>query len=133
MRFKERKKRVYTSMFDPFREDIEKWCNAGLTLKEAYGKLPEGYSFGGFYSYLRAKGIRGGSWGRAIDAKNVCNKCEYCKTFQNENGGYNKEMNRICTKHWRLVRGSVVHSPTWCSLNNEGKEVEERTDGKENS
>ena len=125
---KERKKRVYTSMFDPFREDIEKWCNAGLTLKEAYGMLPAGYSFGGFYSYLRAKGLRGGNWGRAIDDKNVCDNCEYCKVYQNEQGGMNKRVNRICTRQWRLISGSVVHSPMWCDLNNEGKEVEKRVD-----
>ena len=113
---RERKKRVYTSMFDPFREDIEKWCDQGMTLQQAYNMLPAGYSFGGFYSYLRAKGIRGCSWNREIDIRNKCAHCEYCHEFKNAKGFVNRQEHLICTKTWRVIGASVRHCPRWCEL-----------------
>lgn len=131
---KPRKKREYTSMFDPFREDIEKWCDAGLTLRQAFNKLPEGYSFSSFYEYLRVHGIRGNRWRGELDARNVCNKCEYCKRFVNEMGVQNKVVNRICTKYWRLLSGSVRYCPMWCEYRGgEVGEQEEQFNGTENS
>ena len=107
------------SMFEPFREDIEKWCDAGLTMRQAFSKLPEGYSFSSFCEYIYVNNIRGRRWQRAIDTRNECSECEYCQKFKNEMGRYNKVLNRICTKHWRLLNGSIRHCPMWCE---KGKE-----------
>lgn len=124
---KESKKRVYTSMFDPFRADIERWCDEGLTIKEVYEKLPDGYSFQGFYSYLRTKRIVERAWRKALEARRACDSCEYCKRFKTSRG----EMagSRICTLSWRILSTDVKICPRWCEYRE--KEVGVSKDGNE--
>ena len=112
---KPRKKRIYTSMFDPYREQIEKCCDAGMSLRETFEILPEGYTFSAFYSWLRSNRIREGAWKREVDARNLCDKCEYCKVIKNHMGRYDKS-HKLCTKSWQIISASVAHCPTWCEL-----------------
>ena len=102
------------SMFNQFREDIEKWCDEGLTIMEMHSRLPEGYSWKSLYCYIRTNKIRNGALERGIDKRNVCDKCVYCKKVRNVKGTYNKADNRLCTLSWRLIQYSVRHCPTWC-------------------
>lgn len=127
---KERKKRVYTSMFDPYREQIEKWCDEGMTIREAHKMFPEGYSYEGLMSYINVHHIREGAWKRELDARRVCDKCEYCQEFKNSLGNVNVAENRICTLSWRIIGGSVRHCPRWCEYGNddEGNNSEKRVD-----
>ena len=128
---KERKKRVFTSMFDQYREFIETCLDSGMSLKETHELLPDGYTYGGFYDYIRTNKIREKAWKREVDARYVCDKCEYCKKIKNVKGEYNKADHRLCTKSWRLIQYSVRHCPRWCEL--EGKRIEERINRKKNS
>lgn len=102
------------SMYDEFREDIEKWCDQGLTIKEMFAKLPPGYRYQGLYNYIRLNNIRDNAWTRELEKRNKCNQCEYCHKVKNVMGTYNKADNRICTLSWRLIQYSVRHSPVWC-------------------
>ena len=112
---KPRKKRVYTSMFDEFREQVEKCCDAGMSLRETFEQLPDGYSYPSFYSWLRVNRIRESAWRREVDARNLCEKCEYCKRIKNSKGTYDKS-HRLCTKSWQIINNSVVYCPRWCEL-----------------
>lgn len=105
----------YTSMFDPFREQIERGCVEGLSLKEIYEQLPEGYTYAGFYSYLRAQQLRGKIRFTAWDKKHKCDECEHCKNFVNCMGKYDRS-HRICTLDWRVINHGVKHCPNWCAL-----------------
>ena len=125
---KQRKKRVYTSMFDPYREQIEKCCDEGMTIREVHKMFPEGYSYQALMSYIRVHHIREGAWKRAIEARKVCDTCEYCQQFKNSLGNVNVAENRICTKSWRIIGGSVRHCPRWCEFYGEGNNSEERID-----
>ena len=119
-------------MFDPFREQIEKCCDAGMTKREAHEKLfPAGYSYQGFLSYIRTNHICENAWQREIEARRVCDKCKYCQRFKNSYGKENVAENRICTLSWRIINGCVRHCPTWCEF--EGTDIEERINGTENS
>lgn len=109
-----RKKREYHSMYEPFLEMIEKSCDAGLTLRETFAQLPEGYTYAGFYNFIRTHKVREGAWKREKLARHVCDKCEYCKKIKNVMGTYNVADNRLCTKSWRLIQYSVRHCPIWC-------------------
>lgn len=111
-----RKKRKYTSMFDEFRPMIEQLCDEGFTLKQVYDCLPDGYAYSSFCSYINVKNIRKNYWKNALDARNVCDKCEYCKRFLNASGRPNKGENRICTKSWRVLTEGVRKCPRWCEL-----------------
>ena len=102
------------SMFSPFREQIEKWCDEGLTIRQMIEQLPPGYEYQSLRSYIVSNRIRDGAYGREINARNVCNLCEYCHKVKNVMGTYNVADNRICTKSWRLIQYSVRHCPTWC-------------------
>jgi len=129
---KERKKRVYPSMFDPFREQIEKCCDAGMTMRQTHELLfPVGYSYQGFLSYIRTKGIRESAWKRERDARRVCDKCKYCQRFINSSGEVNVAENRICKLSWRIINGGVRHCPKWCEY--EGSDIEERINGEKDS
>ena len=128
---KTRKKRVKNSLFDPFRSEIEKCCDEGMTTREVFEKLfPAGYSYAGLLSYIKRNNVRGGAWRREIEARRVCDKCEYCKQFKNSLGNVNVAENRICTKSWRIINGSVRHCPRWCEY--EGSDIEERVNGTAN-
>lgn len=102
------------SMFNEFREDIERWCDEGLTIMEMHSRLPEGYAWKSLYNYIRVNKIREGAWKRGIDKRNVCDKCEYCKRVKNIKGAYNVGNDRLCTKSWRMIQYSVRHCPKWC-------------------
>lgn len=118
---KPRRKRVYTSMFDEFRPFIEECCDKGMTIKQAWQLLPQGYTYAGLYHYITANKVRAGSWKREVEARNNCNKCEYCKHFKNTMGTYDKTR-RICTLYWQLIGGGVKHCPTWCEYKNGNNE-----------
>ena len=127
MNFRPRKKRVYTSMYDPFREHIEKCCDSGMTIRQTFETFPAGYTYGALYDYIRKHKIREGAWKRNETAKRVCDQCEYCKKIKNVAGKYNVADNRLCTLSWRLIQYSVRHCPTWCEY---GRYIE--FEGKEN-
>ena len=133
MLIKERKKRVYTSIFDPFREQIEKCCDEGMTIRDAHKMLPDGYSYQGLMSYIRANHIRENAWKRERDARRVCDKCKYCQQFINSAGTVNVAENRICKLSWRIIHGGVKHCPKWCEYEGTDIEERERVDGNENS
>ena len=117
-------------MFDQFREQIERGCDAGMTLKEIYDTLPEGYIYQSLYSYVKVHKIRENSWKRVVDARRTCENCEYFQKFLNRMGRENKIENRLCTLSWRIIANSVRHCPTWCEY--EGKHEElKRVDGTE--
>ena len=113
------------SMFDPFRDQIEKWCDDGLTPRQVFERLPDGYIFNSFYAYLITHRIREGAWKREYENRPVCDKCEYCHEFKNHLGKTTKS-NRICTKSWQIINHLVVFCPTWCELydkHDEGNEI----------
>lgn len=114
-------KRIYTSMFDPFVKDIEEWCDQGLTVKQIWAKLPAGYAYQSLYTYIRKNRIREGAWKRAVDARNKCEKCEYCKEVRNAKGKFDKAC-MLCTKSWRMISASVIYRPTWCELETKYRE-----------
>lgn len=111
-----RKKRIYTSMFDEFRPMIEQLCDEGFSYKQVYDQLPDGYAYSSLCSYITVNKIRRGKWTKAVDNRNVCDKCEYCKHFVNGKGRPNKGEDRICTKSWRVLTAGVRHCPRWCEL-----------------
>ena len=122
---RERKKRNYPSIFDPFREQIEKCCDEGMTIREAHKMFPAGYSYQGLMTYIKVNHIREGAWKRELEARRICDKCEYCQQFKNSMGNVNVAENRICKLSWRIINGSVRHCPRWCEYG-EGKNSEER-------
>lgn len=128
---KKMKTKEYPSMFDPFREQIEQWCDDGLSIKQAFNKLPEGYRYESFYEYIKKKHIKETQWKRAVATRNVCDECEHCKHFLNVMGRENKHHNRICLNYMRLLSNDVKYCPVWCEYKRE--EVEERSNGTENS
>ena len=100
------------SMFTKFRPDIEKWCDAGLTVKEMIKKLPQGYREQGLYYYIWKNGIKYEA--HKYEDRYSCDECDYCKRVRNVRGTYNKADNRLCTLSWRLIQYSVKHCPVWC-------------------
>ena len=120
---KPRKKRQYSSMFDPYREQIEKCLDDGLTLQQTLDELGSGYLLTTLYTYVRKNNLRGGAWKREIETRRVCDKCEYCKTIRNQRGEYSVS-NRLCTKSWQIINCSVVHCPRWCELEGEEQQSE---------
>ena len=108
--------RVYDSMFDPFRQEIEEMIDDGFSIKQIWNTLPEGYSYESLYGYIHVNKIREKGITRHVDAKHQCNECEYCKRYLNGKGKINKKEDRICTKSWRVISASVRHCPRWCEL-----------------
>ena len=102
------------SMYSPYREQIEKWCDAGLTINQMLEKFPPGYTYQSLYTYIRVNQIKDGAFKRELQARNVCDTCEYCKKIKNVKGTYNKADNRLCTLSWRLIQYSARHCPVWC-------------------
>lgn len=109
-------KRIYNSIFDPFREQIEEMIDDGFSVKQIWNTLPEGYSYESLYGYIRVNKIREKGITRHVDAKHQCDTCEYCKHFVNGKGRANKQEDRICTKSWRVITVHVRHCPRWCEL-----------------
>lgn len=103
-----------SSMFNPYREDIEMLCAQGLTLKEMMTKLPPNFRYEGLYNYILINNIRDVNLIKEKKGINVCDRCEYCRKIKNVKGEYNKADNRLCTKSWRLIQYSVKLSPVWC-------------------
>ena len=101
-------------MFDPYREQIIKWCLQGVTCKEMTELLPKGYDYHSLYEYIRTNNLRDHAWERVYGARNHCIECEYCHEYINAKGFVNKAEPNICTKTWRVIPASVVHSPRWC-------------------
>ena len=114
MAVKERKKRIYTSMFDQFHDLIVQGCDAGLTMREVYNTLPVGYTYSGLIAYIYKHEIRKGKWTTEMDNRPICNNCEHCQKFKNVMGYYNNCDNRICKLSWRVISNNVRHSPQWC-------------------
>lgn len=113
-----RRKREYTSMFDPFRELIEKCLMDGMTVRETLAQLPEGYVYDSLYTYIRVNKLNDGNLKGEIDARHRCDTCEYMKIIKNKNGKYDKS-HRLCTKSWQILNMSVVCCPRWCELEQE--------------
>ena len=117
------------SMFDPYRKEIERLCDFGLTPRQVFDRLGlnDGYVYESFWQYIYVNKIREGTWTREVDIRNKCDKCEYCHEYRNVMGHIPKAY-RICSKSWRVIGASVVHCPIWCELEveryaNEGKEI----------
>ena len=100
------------SMFNDFHEDIERWCNEGLTVKQMWKKLPPGYTYDGLYTYIRVNFIYG-KWAKELDVRPKCKSCEYMHEVRNAKGRYDKAC-MLCTKSWQMISASVRHSPRWC-------------------
>ena len=102
------KKRV--SIFDPHRENIEKWCKAGMPVREMCNKLGAGYSIQGLYAYIYSRNLRTENMGYA--SRHNCNKCSFCHEYTNTNNG----KGRICSLSWKTIQPMVVYCPVWCEL-----------------
>ena len=101
------------SMFEPFREQIERDIDAGLTVKQIWKNLPPGYTYDGLYTYIRVNQIRNGEWAKALDVRPKCVSCEYMREVKNAKGRYDKAC-MLCTKSWQMISASVRHCPRWC-------------------
>ena len=106
------------SMFDPYREDIIKWCADGITCTEMIERLGGGYLRASLYEYIRHCGLREPKHYEKYIKRNKCDECEFCHEFRNWKGTMDKS-NRICTKSWQVVNHDVVYSPTWCEKGGE--------------
>ncbi len=105
-----KRRRASASIFDPFRKEIETWCNQGMPVNAMVEILGEGYTVSGLYSYIHTHKLRSAPWKDVFDARNQCDKCEHCHVYINTN---NKK-GRICSKSWRVIQPCVRHSPVWC-------------------
>jgi len=101
------------SMFDPYREDIKRWCEDGLTCTQMLEKLGGGYLRASLYEYIRRYELRYPKKYEKCQDRNKCDECEFCHEFRNWKGTFDKS-NRICTKSWQVISHGVVYSPTWC-------------------
>ena len=98
------------SMYDPYREDIVKWCAAGVPVSKMLKQMGEGYTLQGLYQFIRTNHLRKQPWTDVYEARNQCEGCEYCHIYENTNGADG----RICAKHWKVIGKNVRHSPLWC-------------------
>jgi len=102
------------SKFDPYEEQITKWCQAGMPVKEMADRLFEetGEIFDepAIHSYIFRHRLRERPWVDVYEARNQCNECEHCHKYINTN---NTE-GRICSLYWRVIQNGVRHSPFWC-------------------
>ena len=99
-----------TSMFDDFRDKIEKWCKEGKSVAWMITQFPEGYTYDALRCYL----VRNNLIEVVNENRPICDECEYCKIFKNIAGEINSVNNRICSKSWRLIQYNVIKSPKWC-------------------
>lgn len=107
-------KRTRKSMFEPYREQIIKWCAQGETARYMTEQLEEmtGQAFyeQAVYAYIYTHKLRYAPY----FLNRNCNECEYCHKYINTN---NTE-GRICTKHWKTIQPNVKNSPKWCANEN---------------
>lgn len=103
------------SKYDPFREQIIGWCEAGVPVKTMASILGTDYTWQGVDQYIRSRGLRPIGKQAVIGARNCCDRCEFCKNYINTNNG----KGRICTKSWRTIQKGVVYCPTWCEKETE--------------
>lgn len=97
------------SVYDPFRDEIETWCNAGMPVKEIANRLGPGYSMQGVYAFIRSRKLRR-SKEIVINARHKCSECEYCHDFKT----VNNTDGRICAKSWKAIQPLVRYCPGWC-------------------
>ena len=89
----------------------ESFIGDGLTVKEMWALLPDGYSYNGLHTYMRVNGLL--EMRRRARKMNSCDKCENCIEFKNVHGNSNKA-NRLCLLSKRVISTWVVDKPTWC-------------------
>lgn len=111
-----KRERVRRSKYDPYREEIEEWCRAGIPVKTMAGRLGTDFTWQGLDCYIRSRGLR--TKAVVYEARNHCDSCEYCKKYINTNGGNG----RICTLSWRTIQKGVICCPTWCERQTEYEE-----------
>ena len=109
-------RRERKSKYDPYREQIEEWCGAGIPVKSMVVKLGQGFTWQGLDCYIRSKGLR--TKASVYEARNHCDSCEYCRSYINTNGGNG----RLCTLSWRTIQKGVICCPTWCERQTEYEE-----------
>jgi len=109
------------SIFDPHREQIEKWCSLGVTVPDMIKMLGGGYSEQALYTFIRNNGLRE-SWKVVYAARNKCKNCEYCEQIIN----LNNMKQLVCMKSKRVIRQSVVYSPVWCEKEKVWQKQEEK-------
>lgn len=102
--------RKRASIYDPFKDDIVKWCNSGMPVKDMIVRIGPGYSEQGLYAYIARKGLR--TKEAVYEARRKCSKCPFCHDYINTN----RTKGRICSMTWRTIQPNVVNSPTWCEL-----------------
>jgi len=101
------------SMFDPFKDQIRKWCEAGVPVKEQAQLLGEGYNRQSLYSYIHTRNLWDDPYSTIYDNRNHCSECEYCHRFKNNMGRYTKA-DRICSLSWQVINWDVKCCPIWC-------------------
>lgn len=105
-----KKHRNRSSIYDPFRDNIQLWCAEGRSVREMAEILGDGYEEQGIYHYIRVKKLRKNPWNDVYEARNKCEECEHCQRYINTN---NRE-GRLCKLSWHTIQNGVTYCPTWC-------------------
>jgi len=102
------------SRYSVYHDLIAEWCAQGIPVSQMADELTEmtGDLFfeQGIYAYISRHNLRYRPWKDVYEARNQCNKCEFCKSYINTNN----TKGRICTKSWKTIQPNVVCSPKWC-------------------
>lgn len=109
-------RRKYWSMFEPFKEDIQRLINDGYCGKQIYDILfrgKEGYSYPSLINYIRNHRIYGDLPEDKFEKIPKCSECESLKSITR----CVKDRNDIlmCQETYKEVnRYGITNCPTWC-------------------
>ena len=101
------------SKYDPFREQIIGWCEAGVPVKTMASILGTDYTWQGVDQYIRSRGLRPIGKQAVIGARNCCDRCDQDRAFTSKIKRCGRLRHRLLSRvsrHHRNNQASYQHS-----------------------
>lgn len=116
-----------SSMFAEYEDQILAALNSGMTVKAIYREIVNPAMNGtceyvSLLHYVNSNGLRYKANFDGYEVVPDCSECECCKSIERHTCG--RAELRICTKMWREINYTVVHSPSWCPERDQKKQGE---------
>lgn len=105
------------SKFDPYIDEIEKWLDMGLTIKQIAEELEINFDDvvdeSALYSFVRSRNLKSKVFPGGKNREYQPPRCEDCEECYYIIGTNNQKM-KTCRSEQRVVPKSVKTSPPWC-------------------
>lgn len=120
-------KRKGKSMYSPYRNEIIKALDKGMTVKEIFREIiypafNGGCEYGGFVYYINANDLRNATDNDGYEIAPECNKCESLGTMRR----VNKDMKALCycRREEKEICRLIKSSPRWCPKRDQKRQGE---------